>query len=450
MGMLGGAASGAMTGFMLGGPVGAAIGGGVGLLGGLFGWLFGGYKKKRTQTELDNLKKQASVSRKNLEHVDHVLAHEAENLQKAVYLPDILQTKKNLKKINSDINYTTKFIGDHFDPADYKYKGAEASQQRSELLAKAKQQRDAWNQLDMAMQKKYKARVKQIESTTKTLTGELSALLGSSGDPFRYNDGAWHLQKETVYAEWRKTRADYKDSPEIIELSTKIAQEKVRQLVKEKQQAYIDIQMSSDKLFNQFKMEHLNATGASDAEKLREERDLALKELKHEIEAMQLEYAENQKVLSQLTQYETDRRVNIEKEAQEKIKQAYENTGQTLTELIQKRSDITNQFDFQRAKTRAQMIKDQLAEIDTQIREAFPDFVQQIQSLDFKTLNTMSAQQLAQLQSDVKTVSNLTTSNEFNNIITINAEGSTPNEVAKTIATELEKLLAAQRRFALP
>jgi vacuolar-type H+-ATPase subunit H len=208
--------------------------------------------------------------------------------------------------------------------------------------------------------------------------------------------------------------------------------------------------MSSDKLFNQFKMEHLNATGASDAEKLREERDLALKELKHEIEAMQLEYAENQKVLSQLTQYETDRRVNIEKEAQEKIKQAYENTGQTLTELIQKRSDITNQFDFQRAKTRAQMIKDQLAEIDTQIREAFPDFVQQIQSLDFKTLNTMSAQQLAQLQSDVKTVSNLTTSNEFNNIITINAEGSTPNEVAKTIATELEKLLAAQRRFALP
>ena len=62
-------------------------------------------------------------------------------------------------------------------------------------------------------------------------------------------------------------------------------------------------------------------------------------------------------------------------------------------------------------------------------------------------LKNLTPDQLAQLNEDIKSISNFTQSNQFQNAITINISG-TATEVAKTIASELEKLLAAQRRFA--
>jgi hypothetical protein len=449
IGMLGGAASGAMTGFMLGGPIGAAIGGGVGLISGLFGWLFGRRLKKelkRINTLKDQFESQLNSNVPRLQAVEHQAAN-------SKFLDEFEATAKQIDQEWKTLSSQEAQINAELDPSRFKKKKArrEAARIQGELIANLRNQQQALNDLREQNFLAQKARIEYLQEQEYVYDSELKHLRADNvRDPFTFNVQKMYAELTDIQVQYQKALRDFRDSPKIMALAKQVYDEQLKQSNFNMALEKINVAQNKTDFIDKINQAHLTAINANEAEFIKAEKQKMLNDLDLEMQQYRLQFADNQEMLTRIVQYETDRRVNIEREAQEKIKQAYENTGQTLAELIQKRSDITNQFDFQRAKTRTQIIKDQLAEIDKQIREAFPDFVQQIQSLDFKTLNSLPADQLAQIQTDLQKISNYTTTNEFNNIITINAESATPYEVAKTIGTELEKLLAAQRRFALP
>lgn len=447
IGMLGGAASGAMTGFMLGGPIGAAIGGGVGLISGLFGWLFGRRLKKeikRINALKSKFEGQLNSNVPRLQAVEH-------QAMNAKYLDEFEATAKQIDQEWQSLANQEAQINDELNPARFKKKKArrEAARIQGELIANLRNQQQALNDLREQNFHAQKARVEYLQEQEYVYDSELKHLRADNvRDPFTFNVQKMYAELTDIQVQYQKALSDFRDSPKIMALAKQVYDEQLKQSNFNMALEKINVAQNKADFIDKIKQTHLTAINANEAEFVKAEKQKMLNDLDLEMQQYRLQFADNQEMLTRIVQYETDRRVNIEKEAQEKIKQAYENTGQTLAELIQKRSEITNQFDFQRAKTRSQIIKDQLADIDKQIQEAFPDFVQQIQSLDFKTLNSLPADQLAQIQTDLQKISNYTTTNEFNNIITINAESATPYEVAKTIGTELEKLLAAQRRFA--
>lgn len=448
-GMLGGAASGAMTGFMLGGPIGAAIGGGVGLISGLFGWLFGRRLKKelkRINTLKDQFESQFNNNVPRLQAVEH-------QAMNAKYLDEFEATAKQIDQEWQSLANQEAQINDELNPARFKKKKArrEAARIQGELIANLKNQQQALNDLREQNFLAKKARMEYLQEQEYVYDSELKHLRADNvRDPFTFNVQKMYAELTDIQYQYQKALSDFRDSPKIMALAKQVYDEQLKQSNFNMALEKINVAQNKADFIDKINQAHLTVINANEAEFIKAEKQKMLNDLDLEMQQYRLQFADNQEMLTRIVQYETDRRVNIEREAQEKIKQAYENTGQTLAELIQKRSEITNQFDFQRAKTRTQIIKDQLAEIDKQIKEAFPDFVKQIQSLDFKTLNSLPADQLAQIQTDLQKISNYSTTNEFNNIITINAESATPYEVAKTIGTELEKLLAAQRRFALP
>lgn len=446
IGMLGGAASGALTGFALGGPIGAAIGGGVGLISGLFGWLFGRRLKKeiaKINTIKSQFESQINDNATRLQGVEHQAAN-------SKFLDEFEATENKIDQEWQTLSSQEAQINAELDPSRFKKKKAKAEAQRirDELIVNLRSQQQALNDLREQNFQAKKARLEYIEEQEHAYDSELMNLRADNvHDPFTFNVQKMYAELADIQYQYQKALKDFRDSPKIMAQAKQVYEEQIKQSNFNAALERINVAQNKLDFTDKIKQEHLTAINANEAEFVKTEKQKMLADLDLEMQQYRLQFADNQEMLTRIVQYETDRRVNIEKEAQEKIKQAYENTGQTLAELIQKRSEITNQFDFQRAKTRAETIKEQLAEIDKQIREAFPDFVKQVQSLDFSTLSTLSAEELAQIKSDIQEISNFSTTNEFNNIITINAEGATPNEVAKTIASELEKLLAAQRRF---
>lgn len=446
IGMLGGAASGAVTGFMLGGPIGAAIGGGVGLIGGLVGWLFGSRLKKEL-AKINKLKSQfESTINSNVSDLNSLET----DAGKAKFLDEFDSANDKINQEWAKLANQEAQINSDLDSSNFKKKKAkqEAERIKNELLTNLRNQQQSLNDLREQTLAAQQARLDYLKEQEDSYTEELNSLRADNvHDPFTLNVQKMYSELISIQTQYQKALSDFRDSPQLQALAKQVYDEQLKQAHYTNAMDRITALQNKSDFIDKIKQEHLTATNASQVEAIKVEKEKNLADLDLEMQQYRLQFADNQEMLTRIVQYEADRRVNIEKDAQEKIKEAYENTGQSLADLIEQRSEITNQYDFQRTKTRAETIKEQLAEIDKQIREAFPDFVDQLQSLDYNTLSGLSADQLAQIQTDIQKISNFSTTNEFNNIITINAEGSTASDVAKTIASELENLLAAQRRF---
>lgn len=444
LGIGGGIASGALGGAMLAGPVGAIVGGAAGLIGGILGAIFGRRKKKETKW----LGQAEATGNRYLSSSAYRMTQIQEGFSGAEYLDQMDSVMNQMTTHQRELEAQQQEIMTQLTSSRFKKKGKEAEELRTKFQEAFEQNKSQLQQLEQQMLERIKQRNELISETKDQLEIELAQMQAQNvHDPYNFNADLWKSQEKEATQNFQEIMSKFRDSPEIQALVTKKRQEEISYSNYLRRIGHIEADKAKAEILSDMEITHLEATEASQASIIKAEKEAKLKELSYTMKKMREEVAGNQEILTQLTQYETDQRVLIEKDAQKQIEEAYKTTGSNLADLISKRKEITGMYDYQRAKTNTEIKKEQLSDIDKQIREQYPEFVKMIENLNTSTLSTMTPDQLADINKDLQSVSNFVSSPTWNNVITIEVSGNTPQEVATNIKKELQTLLNAQRRL---
>lgn len=445
LGIGGGIASGALSGLAFAGPVGAIVGGAAGLIGGILGSIFGRRKKKEKKW----LGQAEATGNRYLSGSAYRMSQIQAGFSGAEYLDEMDSVMNQIGTHQRELEAQQQEIMNQLSSSRFKKRGQEAQDLRNKFQEAFNQNKSQLQQMEQQLIQRIKQRNELISDTKNQLEVELAQIQAQNvHDPFRFNTELWKSQEKEAAQNFQDIMSKFRDSPEIQALATKKREEEIKYSNYLRRIGHIEADKAKAEILGDIEITHLQATEASQAAIIKAEKEAKLKELSYTMKQMREEVADNQEILTKLTQYEVDQRVLIEKEAQEQIEEAYKTTGSNLADLIAKRQEITGMYDYQRAKTRTQIKKEQLSEIDKQIREQYPEFVKMIESLNSSTLSTMTPDQLADINKDLQTVSNFVSSPTWNNVITIEVSGNTPQEVATNIKKELQTLLNAQRRLA--
>jgi hypothetical protein len=449
LGMATGGLSGGLAAMALGGgPIGIALGGAAGLLGGLFGWLFGRRLKKELAIINNAKEKYEKEMAQNAKDIENIEA----GAQRAKYLDELAQSSEEADAELADVAAQAGRISAELNPSRFKKSKAkaEAARIRDALIKENQTQQYSLRELGRQLEDARIARLKLIEETEKNLTLDHNRLVGLNvQDPFRFNIEGFRVKMDEINFKYQEALREFRDSPEILERARQIREQEIRKANFDAQVDKLKIRSDRAAFDYELRSEHLKATGADEAAILEAEKQKQLQDLDIEMAELRLRYADNQQVMAQLTQYYADRRVNIEKEANEKIRESYQSTTSDIASLIDQRNQALGQYDFTRGKTRTQQLKEDLAEIDEQIRSAWPSFVKQLQGLSPELLGTFDTSQLNDLYKQIQTAQSFSKTSAFNNIVNINVDGSQGAQaIANTIVGEVDKLLSSQKRFA--
>ncbi|MEW5971573.1 MAG: hypothetical protein AB1706_17115 [Pseudomonadota bacterium] len=446
LGILGGTAAGAMTGGMIGGGLGALIGGGVGLVGGLLGWLFGG----RTRKEMKRLNYVTAQSQAGIANASAQINSASSMAQRAKLMNELTEAKSRSDNAMSAVLQQESYMLTELNPANFKSKKArrEAAQAQSDMAQKVFEQKMAAEELQRQVQEAIRQRQAIIEEQERSLYAENFSLYGQSfADPLRNNaEGALARQMDSNNKYTGIVR-DFADSPTALKLAAENRLREMKILQRQGELETVDTGAKEVQFYSEARQEHLKATDAGSVASLQEEKQAALEQLRFDQQKLMIEYADNQNAMTAIAQMGVDKRKNIEKEYNEEIRDEYQKTAQTLADLLSKRDEIAGQFDFKRAKSRTDIIKEQLEPVDKEIRAQWPEAINNLKGLTPDVLAGMKPDQLASIQKEIQSISNFSASKAFNNVININVPAGTTGETINAIGTSIKTLLDNQARL---
>lgn len=445
-GLLGGTAAGAMTGGMIGGGLGALIGGGVGLIGGLLGWLFG----SRTRKEMKRLQYVTAQSQAGVANASAQISSAQGIAQRAKLMNELYEAKSRADNAMGAVLQQESYMLTELDPGKFKSKKArrEAAQAQSDMAQKVFEQKMAAEELQRQVQEAIRQRQAIIEETERSLYAESFSLYGQSfADPLRNNaEGALARQMDSNN-KYTSIVRDFADSPTALKLAAENRLREMKILQRQGELETVDTGAKEIQFFSDAQQEHLKATDAGSVASLQEEKRAALEQLRFDQQKLMIEYADNQNAMTAIAQMGVDKRKNIEKEYNEEIRDEYQKTAQTLADLLSKRDEIAGQFDFKRAKSRTDIIKEQLEPVDKEIRSQWPEAINNLKGLTPDVLAGMKPDQLASIQKEIQTISNFSASKAFNNVININVPAGTTGETINAIGVSIKTLLDNQARL---
>ncbi|MEW5971755.1 MAG: phage tail tape measure protein [Pseudomonadota bacterium] len=446
LGMLGGALTGASTGFMFGGGLGALIGGGVGLIGGLLGWLFG----SRTRKEMKRLQFVSSQAQAGVTNASAQINSAQSMAQRAKLMNELYEVKSRADNAMSAVLQQESYMLTELDPSKFKSKKArrEAAQAQSDMAQKVFEQKMAAEELQRQVQEAIRQRQAAIEEEERGLYSESFSLYGQSfADPLRNNAELALSRQMESNNKYTAIVRDFADSPTALNLAKENRLREMKILQRQGELETVDTGAKEIQFYSEATQEHLKATDAGSVASLQEEKRAALDQLRFDQQKLMIEYADNQTAMTTIAKLETDKRKNIEADYQEEIRDELQKTAQTIADLLSKRDEIAGQFDFKRAKSRTDIIKDQLKDVDKSIREQWPESIANLQNLTPDTLKGMSADQLETIKESVQTVSNFTNSKAFNNVINLNVNGNTSEELITNIKNVVQNVLNNNARY---
>lgn len=192
-------------------------------------------------------------------------------------------------------------------------------------------------------------------------------------------------------------------------------------------------------------LENLKSQDAKGPAYTEAEQERQLTELQRFIEESEKLYGDSEEYKTKLLEYEVLARENIIKLSEEAIREEYEQTAQTATSqltsfenLLEKYSDTQNQFDFVRKKTRQETIDEQLADLEKQIRKQYPELEDVLGNLTMPALDTLSQDDLNDVNKALKSINNFQTSNAYNNVINVNVStDANAQEIAQAVEDAL-------------
>lgn len=372
LGPVAGTASGALTGLALGGGLGALIGGGAGLIGGLLGWIFGGRSRREKKNIGIVTSQESSALQARENEINGLLtfADQAKNLN------DYNSVLGSAESKIGDLNKQIETINYRLSAQFYKKRTGEAAEARDQLLARAQQQKDALERTIAQMKEAIRQRQELIKKTLEELSRSYAELTVSIiQDPFRFPKEQIEQAKKDVLAQFEEIQKEFgADAPEIVDLARKVYQAQLKQIEIESKQIALDIEREKNNILSEMAIEHAKASGASELEVLQEEKAAMMKSLELDMKELRLKYADNEDMLTRITQYEVDKRKNL----LEEFKDQYLD----VLELIEQRAEIAGSLDFQRQKTRAEQRSEQIQEIDDQLKTFFASYgINDIQDL---------------------------------------------------------------------